>query len=841
MKINILALFLLLCAPCVADVADPPVPTAENSAPVYYLIQNWKTKAFFLDDGSSNRFWSARDGMAMTETPDKYLFYFVKDGNGYKIGTKTAGSGKYMTTDVFVSDLRRDKMNATGVTWLINKCQYNNVGVEIHTADGNYWEDETKLDGFTYYGYIQLKSTADIDEQVWVLWSLDDLIEEAERHGVTGIDYEQLDPQAGSSFKTLVDAISAKQTTAYVNDFVSNFQDGQYLLRNRQYGTYLNTNENGMVPTMLPTQYSVWTITTLDRNGTLSITGYGAKPIRVVNSGTTSVTWTLLETSGTEWQPNFTHSTDNNNRYISFTADGNARNPRYFGMGKTTTETKTDAKPSVDWELIPVSHGQYERNGKTYKIQLSIHSEEELFADDKSQSPIVRLRNVTRSVADPTTDVFDGGGYLEDVDHVHFTHRKDEDPATKEKNEDPDKAFLYDATEAELMYSARTSEFYLAKPNDSHASALWQLQRVAQAATSHDAATGHILPEHNIYVVRNLNTGQYIKGSNSVAVDGRNYPVTTASEHEAAKFFLTKLIDGQYGFYLYHGTSASGIDAVDGGSIYADGQGDGYQGGLNWKSNIVPHLNESSAWVISPASTIELPLLVTGLTPEPGRQYDQLDWTTLYYPFDIVPAPADGQTVTIYQGGWAGQYEYDSGKKGGSIQMIPVADVPAGNAVFVTSSKSEGESYGNIRFNIYPAGSGQTTTTAETFGTNVWRGIVQSDDDPKYYWGSGSGWRDVWVLSRNASGYLRLLHPAGDYLLPNRAYIDVETVDLVNGGKVTAFDMLLGGGGNTTGITTVDGNADRNADWYTLDGRQLSSRPTAKGIYIYNGKKTIIR
>ena len=47
MKINILALFLLLCAPCVADVADPPVPTAENSAPVYYLIQNWKTKAFF--------------------------------------------------------------------------------------------------------------------------------------------------------------------------------------------------------------------------------------------------------------------------------------------------------------------------------------------------------------------------------------------------------------------------------------------------------------------------------------------------------------------------------------------------------------------------------------------------------------------------------------------------------------------------------------------------------------------------------------------------------------------------------------------------------------------------
>ena len=34
----------------------------------------------------------------------------------------------------------------------------------------------------------------------------------------------------------------------------------------------------------------------------------------------------------------------------------------------------------------------------------------------------------------------------------------------------------------------------------------------------------------------------------------------------------------------------------------------------------------------------------------------------------------------------------------------------------------------------------------------------------------------------------------------------------------------------------------RNADeWYSVDGRKLSGRPTAKGVYINNGKKTIVK
>ena len=49
--------------------------------------------------------------------------------------------------------------------------------------------------------------------------------------------------------------------------------------------------------------------------------------------------------------------------------------------------------------------------------------------------------------------------------------------------------------------------------------------------------------------------------------------------------------------------------------------------------------------------------------------------------------------------------------------------------------------------------------------------------------------------------------------------------------------------GNSTGIEDGrwkmdDGRSDR---WYTLDGRCLIGKPTAKGLYIVNGKKVVIK
>jgi len=46
-----------------------------------------------------------------------------------------------------------------------------------------------------------------------------------------------------------------------------------------------------------------------------------------------------------------------------------------------------------------------------------------------------------------------------------------------------------------------------------------------------------------------------------------------------------------------------------------------------------------------------------------------------------------------------------------------------------------------------------------------------------------------------------------------------------------------------TGISIVESlkrKVESGATWFTLDGRKLSGKPNAKGIYIYNGRKKVI-
>jgi hypothetical protein len=59
------------------------------------------------------------------------------------------------------------------------------------------------------------------------------------------------------------------------------------------------------------------------------------------------------------------------------------------------------------------------------------------------------------------------------------------------------------------------------------------------------------------------------------------------------------------------------------------------------------------------------------------------------------------------------------------------------------------------------------------------------------------------------------------------------------GARVTSFVMNLGDD-ETTGITTTNYTNKTDA-WYDLQGRRLSGKPTARGIYINNGKKVVIK
>jgi hypothetical protein len=70
-----------------------------------------------------------------------------------------------------------------------------------------------------------------------------------------------------------------------------------------------------------------------------------------------------------------------------------------------------------------------------------------------------------------------------------------------------------------------------------------------------------------------------------------------------------------------------------------------------------------------------------------------------------------------------------------------------------------------------------------------------------------------------------------------RAYFRLKDPDAVR-----SINMSLDDDGGATLVNSVGVNSEQLADeWYTVDGRKLSGQPTAKGVYINKGKKTIIK
>ncbi len=74
-----------------------------------------------------------------------------------------------------------------------------------------------------------------------------------------------------------------------------------------------------------------------------------------------------------------------------------------------------------------------------------------------------------------------------------------------------------------------------------------------------------------------------------------------------------------------------------------------------------------------------------------------------------------------------------------------------------------------------------------------------------------------------------------------RAYFKLSGLSV--GNIVNSAIVLNFGDGETTGIISIDNGELRidNDDWYSLDGRKLSGKPSVRGIYINNGKKVVIK
>ena len=75
-----------------------------------------------------------------------------------------------------------------------------------------------------------------------------------------------------------------------------------------------------------------------------------------------------------------------------------------------------------------------------------------------------------------------------------------------------------------------------------------------------------------------------------------------------------------------------------------------------------------------------------------------------------------------------------------------------------------------------------------------------------------------------------------------RAYFKIGSGDAEAPAFIASFNIDFGDD-VTTSVTTplALGRGAGGEAWYTLDGRKLDGKPTQRGIYINNGKKTIIK
>ena len=116
----------------------------------------------------------------------------------------------------------------------------------------------------------------------------------------------------------------------------------------------------------------------------------------------------------------------------------------------------------------------------------------------------------------------------------------------------------------------------------------------------------------------------------------------------------------------------------------------------------------------------------------------------------------------------------------------------------------------------------------------------------------------ILLIGKNTSGNSTLFYPTNGIPLATlgafRAYFQFAdrytayvTEDSEGGGNhIRNFVLNFGDDDSATGIIAIGGsqlstlNAQRS-EWFTLDGRRLAAKPTAKGLYIHAGRKVVIK
>ena len=161
-------------------------------------------------------------------------------------------------------------------------------------------------------------------------------------------------------------------------------------------------------------------------------------------------------------------------------------------------------------------------------------------------------------------------------------------------------------------------------------------------------------------------------------------------------------------------------------------------------------------------------------------------------------------------------------KEEGYIHIKRVSYVKNGEGVLIHKMKNTSASADLLRVSDTSITSADNTL----YNSNLLKGVTTATTI-----GKTDGNKTNLVLKDGA------FHPtSGGTIGANKAYLQVPTTALAAREMLTlSFDE------ETTAIRLTTSPTRDDGEWYDLSGRLLNSRPSAKGLYIYNGKKYVIR
>ena len=202
-------------------------------------------------------------------------------------------------------------------------------------------------------------------------------------------------------------------------------------------------------------------------------------------------------------------------------------------------------------------------------------------------------------------------------------------------------------------------------------------------------------------------------------------------------------------------------------------------------------------------------------------------WNTFCVPFALTQA----QLEEAYGSGAVAKYLSGVTTDGAAVTLHFTPEEEGGieankaYLLYLTADVTKPKTFSGVT--LQPAGDCTTTVRADNGGDYTFQGILTptalETNDRQYFLNSAGTY---FVLPLNNTSQMKA----------TRAYIIVPAPAAPAQGRQYSFDF----NGTTTAIDNVNVSGMEDGAWYTISGIRIN-RPAAKGVYIHNGRKVIVK